>query len=53
MLRILQEVERGRNLEEATTMVGLEYSVNPEQDLNKLDDASLDKKKKVTCCNCV
>ncbi|XP_045101555.1 centrosomal protein of 19 kDa-like [Portunus trituberculatus] len=47
MLRILQEVERGRNLEEATTMVGLEYSVDPEQDLNKLDDASLDKKKKV------
>ena len=47
MLRLLQEVERGRSLDEATTTVGREYSVDPEQDLNKLDDATLDKKKKV------
>ncbi|KAG0710755.1 Centrosomal protein [Chionoecetes opilio] len=47
MLHILQEVDRGRNLEEAAAAVAREYSVDPDQDLNKLDDTTLDKKKKV------
>lgn len=47
MLRILQEVERGRSIEEAAAAAAREYSIDPQQDLNKLDDTALDKKKKV------
>ncbi|XP_050720345.1 centrosomal protein of 19 kDa-like isoform X2 [Eriocheir sinensis] len=47
MLRILQEVERGHSVEEAAASAAREYNVDPHQDLNKLDDTTLDKKKKV------
>lgn len=52
MLHILQEVERGRSVEEATAAASQEYAVDPHQDLNKLDDAALDKKKKVSLMSC-
>lgn len=47
MLRILQEVERGHSVQEAAASAAREYNVDPHQDLNKLDDTALDKKKKV------
>lgn len=47
MLRILQEVECGHSIEEAAASAAREYNVDPHQDLNKLDDTALDKKKKV------
>ncbi|XP_045618915.1 centrosomal protein of 19 kDa-like [Procambarus clarkii] len=47
MVRILQEVQKGRTVEEAVANLTKEYSVDPNQDLNKLDDEQLAKKKKV------
>lgn len=47
LLRLLQEVSCGRPLQEAADALGREYSVDPQQDLNKLSEAELDKKKKV------
>lgn len=48
MLRILQETEKGLSIEEASLLVNKEYSVDPDQDLNKLNDEELNKKKKVS-----
>ncbi|KAG7177081.1 centrosomal protein of 19 kDa-like [Homarus americanus] len=47
MIRILQEVQKGRTVEEAAANISKEYSVDPNQDLNKLDGEQLAKKKKV------
>lgn len=47
MVRILQETQKGRTLDEAVTTISKEYFVDPDQDLNKLDDEQLARKKKV------
>lgn len=47
MVRMLQEVQKGRTIEEAATNINKDYCVDPNQDLNKLDDEQLAKKKKV------
>lgn len=47
MVRILQDIQKGRTLDEAVTAISKEYLVDPEQDLNKLDDEQLARKKKV------
>lgn len=44
---MLQEVQKGRTIEEAATNINKDYCVDPNQDLNKLDDEQLAKKKKV------
>uniref|UniRef100_A0A6A7FS32 Centrosomal protein of 19 kDa n=2 Tax=Hirondellea gigas TaxID=1518452 RepID=A0A6A7FS32_9CRUS len=47
LLRLLQEVSCGRELEEAARALTKEYTIDPNQDLNKLHDADLAKKKKI------
>lgn len=45
MLRILQETMKGHTLEECLAKVNKEFTVNPDEDLNKLDDETLQRKK--------
>ncbi|KAH7964734.1 hypothetical protein HPB49_001042 [Dermacentor silvarum] len=45
MLRILQENIKGQSLEECLAKVNEEFTVNPDEDLNKLDDETLQRKK--------
>ena len=47
MLRILQEVMKGNSVEESADRVNEEFTINPSEDLNKLSDEQLVKKKKV------
>ena len=47
LLRILQEVSCGRDLKEAVEALAKEYSVDPDEDLNKLTEQELAKKKQV------
>lgn len=47
MLRILQENMKGCSLEECLAKVNAEFTVNPDEDLNKLDDERLQIKKDV------
>ncbi|KAF2364879.1 Centrosomal protein of 19kDa [Trinorchestia longiramus] len=47
LVRLLQEVTCGKELDEAIKSLNLEYSVDPDQDLNKLSDAEIEKKKKI------
>lgn len=52
LLRLIQEVLCGRELENATKSLDQEYHVDPSEDLNKLSDAAIEKKKKVWCSSC-
>ncbi|XP_068216185.1 centrosomal protein of 19 kDa-like [Palaemon carinicauda] len=47
MLRILQEVQKGQTIDEAVVAVTKEYEVDPDQDLNKVSEEELAKKKKI------
>ncbi|XP_076052942.1 centrosomal protein of 19 kDa-like [Oratosquilla oratoria] len=47
MVRILQELQKGHDINEAISTVGEEFSIDPNQDLNKLTDEALNVKKKV------
>lgn len=47
MLRILQQTLKGRTVDEAVTIISQEYNIDPNQDLNKLSDEQLAKKKEV------
>ena len=47
LLQIIQERLKGLSLDEALDKVKGERSIDPEEDLNRLDDDALDKKKKV------
>ncbi|KAK3881333.1 hypothetical protein Pcinc_014227 [Petrolisthes cinctipes] len=47
MMRLLQETQKGWAVTAAVETVEREYSLDPLQDLNKLDDHQLAKKKKV------
>ena len=47
LLQIIQERLKGLSLDEALDKVKGERSIDPEEDLNRLDDDALDKKKEV------
>ncbi|XP_042858988.1 centrosomal protein of 19 kDa-like [Penaeus japonicus] len=47
MLRILQESQKGRSVDEAVSNIGRDYDLDPNQDLNKLNDEQLNRKKKI------
>ncbi|KAK7027876.1 Centrosomal protein of 19 kDa [Halocaridina rubra] len=47
MLRIIQEVQKGRSLDEAIAIISQDFELDPNQDLNKLTDEDLAKKKKI------
>ncbi|XP_066941723.1 centrosomal protein of 19 kDa-like isoform X2 [Macrobrachium rosenbergii] len=47
MLRILQEVQKGQTIDEAVAVVTKEYDVDPDEDLNKVSEEELAKKKKI------
>lgn len=47
MLRILQESQKGRSIDEAVSNISKDYDLDPNQDLNKLNDEQLNRKKKV------
>ncbi|XP_013779953.1 centrosomal protein of 19 kDa-like [Limulus polyphemus] len=47
LLRIIQENMKGNVLDLSLNVVETEFSVNPEEDLNKLDDESLKRKKEI------
>ncbi|CAL4227943.1 unnamed protein product, partial [Meganyctiphanes norvegica] len=47
MLRILQETSKGRNVEEAINNISKDYNIDPNEDLNKVSDEDLAKKKRL------
>lgn len=47
MLRLLQENLKGNTLEDSLVKVNREFSVDSDEDLNKLDTEQLDKKKEI------
>lgn len=47
MLRILQEVQKGHTIDEAVSTISKQYDIDPNQDLNKVGEEELAKKKKI------
>ncbi|XP_018018110.1 centrosomal protein of 19 kDa [Hyalella azteca] len=47
LVRLLQEVSCGRQMQEAVEALNKEYTIDPNQDLNKLSDVDIEKKKKI------
>ncbi|XP_076312533.1 centrosomal protein of 19 kDa-like [Tachypleus tridentatus] len=47
LLRIIQENMKGNSLDVSLNVVETEFSVDPEEDLNKLDDVALKRKKEI------
>ena len=47
MLRILQEHLKGTDINEAVELANKEFTVNPDEDLNKLGDDEIKKKKEI------
>ncbi|CAN7998455.1 centrosomal protein of 19 kDa [Ixodes scapularis] len=45
MLRLAQESMKGKSLDECLEIVAKEFTLNPEEDLNKVDDDTLQRKK--------
>ncbi|XP_023217751.1 centrosomal protein of 19 kDa-like [Centruroides vittatus] len=46
-LRIIQETMKGKGLDDSIKIVEKEFSIDPEEDLNKLDDDTLERKKDI------
>ncbi|XP_063597253.1 centrosomal protein of 19 kDa-like [Penaeus indicus] len=47
MLRILQESQKGRSIDEAVSNISKDYDLDPNQDLNKLNDETAEQKEQI------
>lgn len=47
LLRMIQENMKGNSLDESLSIINKEFSIDPDEDLNKLDDESLKHKKAI------